>query len=571
MSRQLKVSVCQASVSGRKPINQDSAGFHIPSTSERNTKGIAAILCDGISSSKVSQSASATAVTSFLDDYYATSEAWTVKHSAKKVLEAINHWLYAQTQNSPYRFNFNEGYVCTASALIIKARSAHVFHCGDSRLYIKRNGKLELITRDHRRYLDQETSYLSNALGMSASVELDYHTIPLNLGDTLILATDGLYEFLTEAEISQVLNNHDLKGAHKADELVRQAFANGSKDNISVIIAHIESLPDDTLREWKASLFSLPLPPVLEPGHQIDGFKIIRALHITSRSHVFLAKALLNDQLVVIKTPSIESRTNEQHTDSILMENWIAKRLHSPYLLKPYVNQTPPSAIYSVTQYVQGTTLGQWLDDHPAPSLNQVRNIVMQIASGLQTMHRQQMLHQDLRPENIMIDEHGTAIIIDFGSTYVMGLSEMTVPETSIPGTAQFSAPEYFLGHEGNTCSDVYSLGVLTYYMLTGHFPYGTDIAKATTAKAQQKLRYVPAYSHNEGIPTWVDYALHNALRIEPTKRYPVISEFMYDLKHPNPSSQIHFRLPIAERNPVLFWQRISLILSVLLVLALWN
>lgn len=571
MIRKLKVSVCQASVSGRKPINQDCVGFHIPSDASLNSKGIAAIICDGISSSTVSQSASNTTMTSFLHDYYATSEAWSVKRSATKVLEAINHWLYAQTQNSPYRFDFNQGFVCTASAVIIKAQSAHIFHCGDSRLYIKRNNELEQISRDHRRYLEPQKSYLTNALGMSSSVELDYHTVSLNIGDTLILATDGLYEFLSENEIVQTLNDSQLKGNEKADALVNQALINGSPDNISVAIAHIDSLPDNTLEQWKASQFSLPLPPQLEPGDEIDDFEILRALHITSRSHVFLAKDTVNDQRVVIKTPSIESRTNAQHTDSILMENWIAKRLHSPNLLKPYVSPTHPSAIYSVTRHIQGVTLSQWLDDHPAPSLSQVRDIVIQVASGLQTMHRQQMLHQDLRPENIMIDEHGTAIIIDFGSTQIMGLSEMTVPETSILGTAQFSAPEYFLGHEGNTKSDVYALGALTYYMLTGHFPYGTNVAKATTAKAQQKLRYVPACSYNAAIPTWVNYALHNALRIDPAKRYAVVSEFVYDLKHPNPNSQKQRQLPIAERNPVLFWQRVSLVLSVLLVLALWD
>lgn len=571
MLRKLKVSVYQASVSGRKPINQDSVGFRIPSNGGLNSKGVAAIICDGISTSKVSQSASKTTMTSFLHDYYATSEAWSVKHSATKVLEAINHWLYAQTQNSPFRFDFNEGYVCTASALIIKARTAHVLHCGDSRLYLRRNNQLEQMTRDHRRYLEPKKSYLTNALGMSSSVELEYHTTSLDIGDTLILATDGLYEFLTEDEIHKILNNNQLADTEKANTLVNKALSNGSQDNISVVIANIDSLPDNTFQEWKTAQFSLPLPQALEPGSHIDTFEILRALHITSRSHVFLAKDTLNDQLVVIKTPSTESRTNTQHTDSILMENWIAQRIHSPNLLKPYTSQTRPSAIYSVTRHIQGITLSQWAKDHPNPSLSQVRDIVVQVASGLQTMHRQQMLHQDLRPENIMIDEHGTAIIIDFGSTQVMGLSEMTVPETSIPGTAQFSAPEYFLGHEGNTWSDVYSLGTITYYLLTGRFPYGTNVSKATTAKAQQRLRYVPASSHNAAIPTWVNYALHNALRIDPKKRYQEVSEFLYDLKHPNPSSQIYRKLPIAEQNPVLFWQRISLALSLLLVLALWH
>lgn len=86
----------------------------------------------------------------------------------------------------------------------------------------------------------------------------------------------------------------------------------------------------------------------------------------------------------------------------------------------------------------------------------------------------------------------------------------------------------------------------MTYFMLTGRFPYGTDVAKSLTVKAQGKLRYIPAPSINQKVPHWIDYALKNAVRIEPEKRYQEVSEFLFDLKVPNPKVKnvANYRLP---------------------------
>src|SRR5436305_12179114 len=95
-----------------------------------------------------------------------------------------------------------------------------------------------------------------------------------------------------------------------------------------------------------------------------------------------------------------------------------------------------------------------------------IRRIVKQIARRLQAFHRMEMLHQDIRPDNIMIDKTGTVKIIDFGATKVKGVVE-TVPSTdddAILGTVQYTAPEYFVGEGGTSRSDIFSLGVITYH-----------------------------------------------------------------------------------------------------------
>src|SRR3954466_6198282 len=135
MPRELKISVGQHSDRGRKESNQDFHGVLIPREPLLGLKGIAVVLADGISSSSVSRVAAESTVKGFLTDYYCTSESWSVKTSAQRVIAATNSWLHSQTRRSDYRYEKDRGYVCTLSAMVIKGATAHIFHVGDSRIY----------------------------------------------------------------------------------------------------------------------------------------------------------------------------------------------------------------------------------------------------------------------------------------------------------------------------------------------------------------------------------------------------------------------------------------------------
>src|SRR5215213_11936771 len=121
MSRNLKISIGQHSDKGRKEINQDFHGALIPREPLLGLKGIAVVLADGISSSNVSRIAAESTVKGFLTDYYCTSESWSVKTSAQRVLEATNSWLHSQTRRSQYSYERDRGYVCTLSAIVLKS------------------------------------------------------------------------------------------------------------------------------------------------------------------------------------------------------------------------------------------------------------------------------------------------------------------------------------------------------------------------------------------------------------------------------------------------------------------
>jgi serine/threonine protein kinase len=178
------------------------------------------------------------------------------------------------------------------------------------------------------------------------------------------------------------------------------------------------------------------------------------------------------------------------------------------------------------------------------------------------------MLHQDLRPANIMIDSSGTVKFIDFGSPKVAGISEMAKPidQDEMLGTAQYSAPEYFLGESPTTRSDLFSLGVITYQMLTGKLPYGIKVSQARSRLAQNKLRYDSALAADREIPAWVDEVIKKAVQPNPQKRYQELSEFIFDLRQPNKEFLNRTRPPLLERNPLVFWKSVSYILALAVV-----
>lgn len=569
MNNQLKVSIGQYSTKGIKQINQDFHDIHIPNEPLLTSKGIAIALADGISSSKVSQEASKLSVVTFLQDYYSTSEAWSVKNSANKVLKATNSWLYSQNRQSQYHLDKDKGFVCTFSALVIKSNTAHIFHVGDTRVYRLKNNVLEQLTTDHRTWISNEKSYLSRALGIDSQLAIDYETVNIEKDDIFLLMTDGVYEFVDVEFITKSLENCEDYN-QVAKDIIQEAIENHSDDNLTLQIIKIDSLPNKDSNEIQQQILNKPIPPLLDAREEFDGYTIIRELSATSRSHVYLAKDNDNNKTVVIKTPSIDLQNDKAYLERFLLEEWIAKRVNNPHITKAYNSNRKQNYIYTIFEYIDAITLTQWMIDNPKPKIEVVRNILEQIAKGLIAFHRLEMIHQDIRPENIMIDKSGSVKIIDFGSTRIEGILEINtfMEQENLLGTALYSAPEYFLGEAGSRKSDIFSLAAIAYQMLSNKLPYGVQVARAKTKSAQNKLKYATLYPE---FPVWIDGALKKALNINPNERYSEISEFIFDFSHPNKKFLNKKTPPIIEKNPVVFWQSISLVLFLIIILLSTN
>jgi serine/threonine protein phosphatase PrpC len=571
MPSQLAISIGQHSDKGRKEVNQDFHGALIPDEPLLSLKGITVVLADGISTSEVSAIASESAVKSFLTDYYCTSDSWSVKTSAQRVIAATNSWLHAQTRQSQYLYDKDRGYVCTLSAMVIKSTTAHIFHIGDARIYRVVGRGLEQLTEDHRVVVSSQQSYLGRALGINPQVEIDYRAVSIEKGDLFLLATDGVYEHVGSRFVAETISGHASDLDRAAAAIVEEAKRRGSSDNLTVQIVRIDALPDSESSEIVRQATELPCPPLPEARNVLDGYQIVREIHGSSRSHIYLAVDSADNSLVALKIPSIDLRGDPGYLQRFMMEEWVARRVNSAHVLKPRIQSRPQNYLYVVTEFVDGQTLTQWMIDNPRPDLETVRGIVEQIAKGLQAFHRLEMLHQDLRPDNIMIDRTGTAKIIDFGSVRIAGITDDAGESHDILGTAQYTAPEYFLGEGGSQRSDIFSLGVIAYQMLTGQLPYGAQVARTRTKAQQKKLRYKSTLNDSRDIPAWVDGALKKAVHPDPYQRYDELSEFVFDLRHPNKKFVDMAAKPLIERDPLLFWKCLSAILfaAVLIVSAL--
>jgi serine/threonine protein phosphatase PrpC len=566
MSKGPAISIGQHSDAGRKPRNDDSYGVVIPDAALLEIKGIAIAIADGMSSSEAAKIASETCVKTFLQDYYATHPSWTVKTSVGRVLSSVNRWLHGQSQAN---YMSDRGMVSTFSGLVLKSATAYLFHAGDSRIYLMRDGSIEQLTRDHRVRVSREREYLSRAVGIDTELEIDYRKAPLEAGDVLIFTTDGVHDFLRDSQILEMLRAapDDLDDA--ARRIVQAAFANGSPDNLTCQIVRVDDPGklDETAHLDKLSI--LPFPPELARGMSFEGYRILRELHLSKRTQIYLAEDETSGEKVVLKTPSINYADDLDYIEMFTKEEWVGLLVDDPHVLAIRRPARVRRSLYYVMEYCEGQTLRQWMHDNARPHLETVRVIVEQIAQGLRAFHRKEIIHRDIKPENVLIDQNGTVKIIDFGSVHVAGLEESAAPagKPGLVGTLDYTAPEYHMGEAPTDRSDIYSLGVIAYELVTGKLPYGRGFA---SRRDVGRLNYISASTFNDSIPPWFDAALAKAVHWRPSDRTEALSALVMDMRRPNLNNSDRPR-PILERNPVGFWRAIAVVLAIINVLLIYR
>ncbi|MFZ2727468.1 MAG: protein kinase [Methylococcaceae bacterium] len=559
--KQLSISLAHASDKGIKTDNEDFVGALIPNDNQLFYKGITLAIADGMSGSEAGKQASHCCVASFLSDYYSTPDSWSVKQAGQKILSATNSWLYSQGQ---VRYQSTKGMVSTLSVLVLKSTTAFLFHIGDSRIYRLRQGQLEQLTRDHRIWLANDKSYLNRAMGIEPRLEVDYQAIPLELNDVFLMTTDGIHDFIDEKSLKQLLLS-DTNLENCAQAILQQASDNHSDDNLSCQLIKIESLPEIKEDEIIRHHLNLAFPPPLQQGMMLDNYQIISELHASKRTQIYKALDTITNSLVVLKTPSVFYDDDTYYIEHFLHEEWAGKRINHENILKVVNSHHKKSYLYYVTEFLDGITLRDWLFNNPKPDIKTARKLIEQIAKGLRAFHRMEMLHQDLKPENIMITHEGIVKIIDFGSVKIAGIAEilpLDIEDDNVLGTLNYTAPEYHLGQRASIKSDLFSLGVIAYEIFNNALPFGQDFPEKPNKVNLAKLHYVPSFYCNDMIPPWLDGALKKATALNPVLRYETLSEFLYDLSTPNPAflKNSDF-IPLIERNPLVFWKVTTLIL----------
>jgi eukaryotic-like serine/threonine-protein kinase len=378
-----------------------------------------------------------------------------------------------------------------------------------------------------------------------------------------------VHDHVHAREIVEALGTYasDLDAA--AHHLTQRALAQGSTDNLTCQIVRIDSLGLADEAGHLQSLTTLPFPPELSAGMVFSGYTIVRELHASKRSQVYLARDDASGESVVLKTPSVNFEDDPAYIAMFAREEWIGRLVVSPHVLKVLPSARQRRHLFLATEFFDGQTLRQWMRDHPNPDLQTVRAIVEQIAKALRAFHRKDILHQDVKPENIMIDRLGAVKVIDFGSARAAGLDELGSPiePQQLAGTLDYTAPEIHLGEPATNRSDIYALGVIAYELLTAQLPYGRGFAGP---KDVPRLTYVSARSVRADIPDWMDGAIAKAVHKKPAERTEALSALVEDLRRPNPDLSYDRPRPLLERNPTGFWRilAISSLLANVILLA---
>jgi len=558
MKQTLSIESAQQCSAGGKKENQDACGVKVAKGQQLQTKGIAIAIADGMSGSDAGREASQACVQGFLNDYFSTPETWTVQTSAQKIISALNHWLHGNGQR---KYQSHKGMVTTLSAIVLKSNTAFIFHVGDSRIYRLRGDQYKQLTHDHRVQINENKSLLSRAVGIDVRLDIDYRSVALEVGDTFVMLTDGIHEFVNDKRIVEIIQNEsniDLA----AKNIAQEAINNKTNDNVTCQIIRITGLPGENEDEFYQKLTELPFPPILEPGMILDGYKILRHLFSNKRTEVYLAQDTDSQENVVLKAPSVNFDDDAEYISLFLHEEWAGRRISNSHVMKVHEIRRKRTALYYIAEHIEGRTLRQWMEDEPLANLSTVRDFIEQISRGLRAFHRLEMIHQDLKPENIIIDENGTLKIIDFGSTKIAGIDEISAPIqfNNLLGTINYTAPEYHIGNAASNRADIFSLGVIAYELLSGHLPYGKEL----TAKNMFKVNYISIKQYNPEIPVWVDKALEKAVNINPEQRFARLSEFIVSLNNPKSRLINNDYVPLIQSNPIRVWKIISAILFIL-------
>jgi len=505
--------------------------------------------------------AAETAVRGFLDGFCDLPETMEVRRAAARVLNALNGWMHSQGR----RDTRLAGMGCTFTALVLRGRIAHVLHIGDTRAYRLSGDRLTCLTTDHVREGGRRSGILYRALGVETEARLDYASQPLARHDRFLLCSDGVHGFLTAETIADVLREH-AASEDTARALVAAALQSGSTDNCTALVLDVVDLPTADSTDIGAAILQLPLIPVPLAGETIDGF-VLKALLSDGRyTRLFGAIDEVEGGEVVLKFPKPQVAAVATYRAAFVREAWVGARVNSPWLGR--IIELPPgrqTCLYTVMPLYQGELLETRLARRPSLGLEEGRNIAIKLARAVAALHRADIIHRDIKPDNVMLERDGSIKLLDLGVVRVPGLEDS--PPENIPGTAGYMAPEMFAGELGNEATDLYALGVTMFRAFTGEFPYGNPDATGPPRRDRPKA----LSALRPDLPAWLQAALGRAIAIDPGERFRDMIEFAVEMEA-GPT-----RVPIAaprprtlyERAPVRFWQGVAALLALALLLSL--
>nr|WP_089729011.1 bifunctional protein-serine/threonine kinase/phosphatase [Halomonas muralis] len=564
----LSLSYGQAFVAPERRHHRSSMSVRIAEGNALSAKGASALISDSTWRNAIAKQAGDLSVRSFLADYYSTPDHWDVKNSATRVLRALNSWSYSQSGHIE-----GGSYVSSLSAMVYRGREAHLFHMGDTLVFRLRGAEFEQLTRDHVTDLGGYR-YPSRALGLDGSLDIDYVRMPLKQGDLFLFTTRAVRGTLMPSDYVQLIRSDvsDLDAACErlAEAAQLRAAERGyGAEQFCFQLVRIDRLPAEQVDHPGRLYGDLPVPSELGVGDRLDGMEVQAVLSRTAHARVYRMRDLRSDREMVMKAPSPELSSRNAYLEHFLLQQWVVERVNSPFVARVVEPSRPRRYLYYLMGFIGGETLTEWARRHPQASLDQRLDIARQLAQAVQALHRRDVLHQQIHPDNILVDPHGQVVLADFGACHLReGDGHKKARELARQiGLSEHSAPEYALDTDVGRRSDQYSLASTIYWLLTGAVPYAQAPHQLRSHTGLEQMTYRSARTRNPEVSAELDDALRRALDPQRSLRFRRLSEFLYLLRDPRQATRSASGSP-ARREPASFWQGIAGILLLLLVLS---
>ncbi|UYO46002.1 protein kinase [Rhodopseudomonas palustris] len=272
--------------------------------------------------------------------------------------------------------------------------------------------------------------------------------------------------------------------------------------------------------------------PSFEPGSTLDGFTIEEAIHRGGMATLFKVRRDGDPMPMVMKTPRMGEGEDPAAIVSFEMEQMLMPRLSGPHVPKFVAMRDFSTQPYIVMERIAGEPLLARLPELPLP-YDEAVAIAAKVATAIADLHRQHVIHHDIKPSNIMFRPSGEAVLLDMGLACSDQLPDLMQEEFRLPfGTAPYMAPERLLGVRDEPRSDLFALGVLLYFFTTGVRPFGETETMYGMRRRLWRDPHPPRKLRPD-YPLWLQEIVLRCLEIQPEWRYPTAAQLVFDLTHP--------------------------------------
>ncbi|WP_374592423.1 protein kinase [Aquabacterium sp.] len=523
------VEAAAVSQCGQREHNEDAAAVALPE-SEQDPHGLIAAVADGVSAGGRGREAAQTAVRHLLADYRATPATWDTTVALDRLISAHNTWLadHNRRRNAYQERSPHDGggtAMTTLTALVLRGQTYTVAHVGDCRAYLIRENRCHPLTEDHRLAHLDFSSGLTRAIGLDDHVHVDYQQGELTVGDTFVIVCDGIHQSLTTQRIRQLAQTGSAQDAAQA--LAQAALDAGSRDNLSAVVVRVRGLAGAQLEDTLVRGRRLPIPPRLREGDDLDGLEV-ETCAASNGVHRIYKVIDRRGRAYALKTLH-ESRANDAQERAMLAhESWLGLRLteRDPRGFAPAVEPREPSAFYLLHEWIDGQTLRSHMHGRHNFTVPDIVDGALQCCRALARLHRLNVIHRDIKPDNLHLGRDGQWRILDLG----VALSGLESAEMRAlhAGTPSYINPEQWADEPADAQSDLFALGVTLYEWLTGKLPYGE-------IEPYQGGRYrrdpVAPSRLRPDVPIWLDLIVLKAVACDKKLRFETADEFALALE----------------------------------------